>query len=198
MMYCDVPPAVLEALAVVEPADVPDGVPPWVERVCEEYMKHECQPGQAGENFTVLEKAVNIVTPWLGKIPRSWDFGEFCSGRGRTTATLRAHGLKGWSFDKLTRDTSEDLAKLPGLVWAAIVVIGSREFGLAQFTPDCATWITMSRSHTKRSNDNVHGDTARADVTEQNLVAQHMYPVGSTYYTKELHTRPHTVQLLLA
>lgn len=71
-------------------------------------------------------------------------------------------------FFRSTRDPSEDVTTLAGLLWATYCAVRVCVNGCMLMETQCSTWRNMAMAHTKRSDDGPEGDVTRRDVREGN------------------------------
>ncbi len=121
----------------------------------------------------VMPVASKLVWSRAAEISQDLDFFEIGSGCERLTRTLTSAGRKGKAFDK-RRHPSENLCKLPGLLWAAVCTLRMKASSLLAAAPGCNTWGAPAEYHMQRRHVSVFGNEAREDVREANLFAIHL------------------------
>ena len=104
---------------------------------------------------------------------RSSHFMEVFGGMGVTSTMLRSRGRKGINFD-LKQHDDENFCTLAGLLFVTWNLLCIMAGGVILWEPDCATWLNMCVSHTKRKWSDTAGDESRNDVRQANFTASMM------------------------
>eukprot|EP00929_Paragymnodinium_shiwhaense_P064769 TRINITY_DN32491_c0_g1_i1.p1 TRINITY_DN32491_c0_g1~~TRINITY_DN32491_c0_g1_i1.p1 ORF type:complete len:320 (-),score=45.77 TRINITY_DN32491_c0_g1_i1:105-1064(-) len=102
---------------------------------------------------------------------RSLDFLEVFSGSGGITKCVTKSRLTARAFDRQTRDWSEDICTPAGLLWLYMSVLELKDGALMWLSPQCSTWLLLTRGHTRRNKSNWGGDDSRTDVKEGNYTS---------------------------
>jgi hypothetical protein len=101
---------------------------------------------------------------------------ESCAGSAPITRGFGHFGYDMVAMDKSysPADPVFDLSTDEGFVRMVRLVIETRDNGLMFMSPECKTWIFISRFQYGRSRNNLDGDTSRTDVRQQNRLAEHI------------------------
>eukprot|EP00929_Paragymnodinium_shiwhaense_P064770 TRINITY_DN32491_c0_g1_i2.p1 TRINITY_DN32491_c0_g1~~TRINITY_DN32491_c0_g1_i2.p1 ORF type:complete len:296 (-),score=43.33 TRINITY_DN32491_c0_g1_i2:105-992(-) len=110
---------------------------------------------------------------------RSLDFLEVFSGSGGITKCVTKSRLTARAFDRQTRDWSEDICTPAGLLWLYMSVLELKDGALMWLSPQCSTWLLLTRGHTRRNKSNWGGDDSRTDVKEGNYTSVILYNMPS-------------------
>lgn len=119
----------------------------------------------------MLHACVEILDSELAFIPRELHFVEMFSGAGGISKILRTRDdVRVHSYDRKDHP-HQDACKLIGMAYGLWLTAAVVLNGVIFFSPQCSTWITMTRNSSLRSRLDVLGDTDRQDVMDANHVA---------------------------
>ena len=103
-------------------------------------------------------------------VVRDLDGTELCAGCARVTKCAHLLNKQMIAADLKYRSNSNimDFSTEEGSALATILTCRTRSKGLQIRSPQCSTWVWMSRSAMQRSAMNIDGNTQRADVCHAN------------------------------
>ena len=115
------------------------------------------------------------------RAPRTLQVVEVWSGVGAITGAATKQGIRSKGFDNKRRPgvaetegkvlETEDILTQAGFQAVVFLVLSIQEGGLLWLAPVCNSWVWLSRSITKRSQENIMGDVSRKCVQDGNLHA---------------------------
>lgn len=131
--------------------------------------------GRALHSNEVLPQVARYILPLMHTVARDIHFVECFSGCGEASFQLRLAGFRGVEFDKFTRDATEDIVDMTGLIHIALMVLSILPGGLLIAAPVCSSWCMTNRYHSGRDGgDRIMGNEAATGVRDGNLQALHL------------------------
>eukprot|EP00959_Pyramimonas_sp_CCMP1952_P388330 8137293-Pyramimonas_sp.AAC.1 len=121
-----------------------------------------------------LSEIVRAISD-MHAIPRTTAFVEIFSGVARCARAVRDRGHRVFTYDMLDHEW-QNVVTLTGCLYIVWILSSICPGGAAWFGPQCSTWITMSRGHTKRTDRDPYGTETRQDVREANWTSLLLYP----------------------
>eukprot|EP00959_Pyramimonas_sp_CCMP1952_P018641 393793-Pyramimonas_sp.AAC.1 len=126
----------------------------------------------------MVAAVTTAITDAAARVPRTTHFVEVFAGRGETCHTVRSvHNLVAFAVERKV-NVDHDLCTLVGMLYLSWLVASIVARGTVHYAPQCSTWITLARFHTRRSPMSVHGDESRRDVVEANHCAAFTWDGG--------------------
>ena len=116
---------------------------------------------------------------------RDLDALELFSGKKAITVASSEVGLKAQGYDK-TYSSSEDFTTEEGFKTAMTLMLRVRPGGCLWAAPECKTWVWLSRSQTKRSREDPHGDVTKEAVLKANKMVISLALLFAVAYAREI------------
>ena len=107
---------------------------------------------------------------------------EIFAGDANLTAAFRAFGMSCASMDKATNPDTDDVLSDVGKGRLLYTVVKLAPGGLPWLAPPCSSWVWMSRRTSKRSSQDIEGDTTNESVAQANSIARLLAEVCQTCY----------------
>ncbi|CAK0855932.1 unnamed protein product [Prorocentrum cordatum] len=138
------------------------GIPETTQKLAAELLKQGEFDLSPAEWVTV---AARVVNEHMAHVPvRDLDLLE--------AKAFREHGCETREFDRESRDATEDLTSLAGMIHVGLLALRIKPKGLITIALECSTWLGFTSNHTHgRTNDNIYGHEEMNKVKEANMCA---------------------------
>lgn len=109
-----------------------------------------------------------LLSTALQQVVRNRDFVELFAGTQGITNACRAAGLRGAPYDIIIDRAKMNFLNIVGKAQALLLVLSIAAGGFIWASPQCSSWIWMSRHHMRRTASHPEGDGTRRDVRDAN------------------------------
>ena len=115
-----------------------------------------------------------LVSNSLIRGGRDLDNVDFFAGMKAVSNTWNEHSFAAASYELLDDPQCQNFCSGPGLLFALMLTMRMRMGALSSWGTVCSSWIFVSSSVTKRTDENILGDTSCKGVADGNLQVSRM------------------------